>query len=303
MWRWCDTCQFRIKSKGVEMPAAKKNRASRAKGTAEKHARTVDKNFIGLTSKVFAVLEALGEGKSDPLSLEDVTRSVRLAKTTVHRLLYSLAKIGYVERNDQTGKYALAGKFFEIGRDALPHRRLIALARPFMKSLATRFGVSAHLGVLEQGQVVYIAVEQSSNPFRCAASVGDSCYCHSTSIGKSILAYLSEEEFLNVIVQHGLPRLTPRTITSRSALNDELERVREGGYATDQGENIEGVICVGAPIFDRGGRVLAAASASAPAGQMERQLETLQREIRRMTGKLSIMLGSAPTSAGAGSGK
>lgn len=241
------------------------------------------------------MLEALGEGKSDPLSLEDITRTVRLAKTTVHRLLYSLAKIGYVERNDQTGRYALAGKFFEIGRDALPHRRLLALARPMMKNLVTRFGVSAHLGVLEQGQVVYIAVEQSSNPFRCAATVGHSCYCHSTSIGKSILAHLGEEELLNVIARQGLPRLTARTITSRSALNDELARVREAGFATDQGENIEGVICVGAPIFDRGGRVLAAASASAPAGQMEGQLETLQREMRRMTGKLSLMLGSDPT--------
>jgi IclR family KDG regulon transcriptional repressor len=285
------------------MLMAKKAQPAKRAAADRKAVRAVDKNFIGLTSKVFSVLEVLGEGRSNPLSLEDVTKSVRLAKTTVHRLLYSLSKIGYVERYEDTGKYALAGKFFEIGRDALPYRHLTSLARPLMTGLVSRYGVSAHLGLLEQGQVVYIAVEQSQNPFRCAAAVGDCCFCHSTSIGKSILAYLSEEELNNAIAQHGLPRLTARTIDSRSALNNELRRVREAGYATDHGENIEGVICVGAPIFDRGGRVLAAISASAPAGHMERQLETLQREVRRITGRLSTMLGYSPAGARAGSAR
>lgn len=281
--------------------AKKTVRAKKTASTAQP-LRAVDKNFIGLTSKIFAVLEALGRGGSNPLSLEDVTKSVKLAKTTVHRLLYSLGKIGYVERYEDSGKYALVGKFFEIGRSALPHRHLTSLARPLMKTLVNRFGVSAHLGVLEQGQVVYIMVEQSQSPFRCAATVGDSCYCHSTSIGKSMVAHVPEQELSSIIAQHGLPRMTSRTITAREVLDQELQSIRDLGFAVDRGENIDGVICVGAPIFDRAGHVVAAVSASAPAGQIERQFDTLQQELRRITGKLSMMIGHSPNVPGAGSG-
>jgi IclR family transcriptional regulator, KDG regulon repressor len=279
--------------------AKKTGRAKKTASTA-RSLKAVDKNFIGLTSKIFAVLEALGRGGSNPLSLEDVTKSVKLAKTTVHRLLYSLGKIGYVERYEDTGKYALMGKFFEIGRNALPHRHLTSLARPLMKTLVNRFGVSVHLGVLEQGQVVYVTVEQSQSPFRCAATVGDCCYCHSTSIGKSMLAHMPEEELSSIIAQHGLPPMTSRTLTTREALDKELKNVRDVGFAVDRGENIEGVICIGAPIFDRAGHVLAAISASAPSGQIERQFDSLQQELRRVTGKLSMMVGYSPGVSGTG---
>lgn len=274
-------------------PATKKG------GAGLKTVTAVDKNFIGLTSKVFAVLETLGHTGARPLSLEEITKSVKLAKTTVHRLLYSLAKIGYVERYEDSGQYALTGRFFDIGRDALPHRHLTTLARPLMKTLVSRFGVSVHLGVIEHGQVVYIAVEESQNPFRCAGVVGQCCYCHSTSIGKSMLAYLPAEEADRIVAQHGLPKMTARTITTRAALDEEMRLVREAGSAIDHGENIEGVICVGAPIFDHAGRVLAAVSASGPSFQMEPQLDVLQREVRRICNRLSMLAGHTPATPSA----
>jgi DNA-binding IclR family transcriptional regulator len=276
---------------------AKKTAPATRRAAAPNPPKPLDKNFIGLTAKVFSVLETLGRAGAQPVSLEDITKSVKLAKTTVHRLLYSLAKIGYVERQDDSGKYALTSRFFDIGRDALPHRHLTVLARPLMKTMVSRFGVSAHLGVLESGQVVYIAVEESQNPFRCAGVVGQCCFCHSTSIGKSMLAFLPVEEVDRIVALHGLSKMTERTITRREALDEELRRVREAGSAIDRGENIEGVICVGAPIFDHAGRVLAAISVSGPAGQMEPQLELLQREVRRISNRLSMMVGHTPGAA------
>jgi DNA-binding IclR family transcriptional regulator len=74
---------------------------------------------VALTEKVFGILEAFSENPEAPISLDEATQAVRLAKTTVHRLLYSMKKIGYVEQDEQSGGYRLAAKFFE-DRPAVP---------------------------------------------------------------------------------------------------------------------------------------------------------------------------------------
>lgn len=273
--------------KNIARKSHNKNHAS--KGSRGK----VDKNFIGLTSKVFNVLEALGASRKGTLTLEEVTREVKLAKTTVHRLLYSLAKIGYVERDEPTGRYGLSAQFFELGRSALPHQYLSSLARPLMKNLVDRIGVSVNLGVLDEDRIVYVAVVESPYPFRCAATVGESCYCHCTSMGKSLLAYLPERDRDRILASHGLPRMTDRTLASKEAFLAELVRVRKAGVALDRGENIEGVTCVGAAILDQEGRPIAGISASGPAGLMEANLDTIEAEVRRISVQLSKMLGHA----------
>lgn len=253
----------------------------------------IDKNFIGLTSKVFNVIEVLGGSRRGTLSLEEVTREVKLAKTTVHRLLYSLTKIGHVEKGE-SGEYGLSAQFFELGRNALPNQYLSSLARPLMKNLVDRFfGVSLNLGVLDEDRIFYIAVVESPHPFRCAATVGESCYCHCTSMGKSFLAHLPEQNRDRILASRGLPRMTDRTIVTKEALIQELARVRDRGVAVDREENIEGVVCVGAAILDREGLPIAAMSASAPAGQMKTRLETVEGEVRRICGRLSKLLGHA----------
>jgi IclR family acetate operon transcriptional repressor len=278
------------------MAGSKKSiaRKSRRNSHAAKESRgEVDKNFIGLTSKVFNVLEVLGASRQGTLTLEEVTREVKLAKTTVHRLLYSLARIGYVEKDEPTGRYGLSTQFFELGRNALPHQYLSSLARPLMKNLVDRFGVSMNLGVLDEDRIVYVAVVESPHPFRCAATVGESCCCHCTSMGKSLLAYLPARDRDRILASQGLPRMTDRTIASKEALLAELARVRESGVAMDRGENIEGVVCVGAPILDQEGRPIAGISASAPAGLMETHLDMIEAEVRRISVQLSKMLGYA----------
>jgi hypothetical protein len=124
-----------------------------------------DKNFVASTEKIFAVLEAFSQHPHSAMSLEEITQSARLAKTTLHRLLYSMQKIGYVDQHVENGKYMLSQKFFELGRDALPYQRLTSLAKPFINALMLRFGESIHIGVLEDGLVTNIAVCESQHPY------------------------------------------------------------------------------------------------------------------------------------------
>jgi IclR family acetate operon transcriptional repressor len=250
-----------------------------------------DKNFIALTEKVFGILEAFSQSPQSPISLEEITQAVGLAKTTVHRLLYSMKKIGYVEQNEQTGQYMLASKFFELGRAVLPFQRIASLAKPLLENLRLRCGESVHVGVLDKGLVTYIAVLESQNPYRCAAVPGEYNYAHSTALGKCLLAYLPEEEIEAVIREHGLPKLARNTITSLAQLLEALKKVREEGVATNIEENIDGVICCAAPIFDSGGRPAASVSVSGPAIRMELMLEAAKQEVRRVADRVSAMLG------------
>ena len=251
-----------------------------------------DKNFIALTDKLFGVLEAFSQNPKAPVTLEEITQSVGLAKTTVHRLLYSMKKIGYVDQNEQSGKYMLAPKFFELGRAVLPYQRVAALARPLLENLRIRCGESVHVGVLDKGLVTYIAVLESQNPYRCAAVIGEVNYAHSTAIGKCLLAELSEQQVEEVIREHGLSKLARNTITNGTQLLQELRRVREEGVATNIEENIDGVICVAAPILDQSGQTVAALSVSGPAIRMEVILEGAKQEVKRVAARISGMLGA-----------
>ena len=253
-----------------------------------------DKNFIGLTEKVFDVLEAFSQSPQHAISLEEITQSVGLAKTTVHRLLYSMKKIGYVSQNDETGQYQLSAKFLEIGRSVLPFQRLAVLARPMLENLRLRCGESVHVGVLDKGLLTYIAVVESQNPYRFAASPGEFNYAHSTALGKCLLAYLSEEEIESIIALHGLPKVARHTITSGTQLLEELRRVREEGAAVNNEENVDGVICVAAPIRDMGGQPVAALSVSGPAIRMELMVDAVKQEVKRVAARISALLGHAP---------
>ena len=251
-----------------------------------------DKNFIALTDKLFGVLEAFSQNPKAPVTLEEITQSVGLAKTTVHRLLYSMKKIGYVDQNEQSGKYMLAPKFFELGRAVLPYQRVAALARPLLENLRVRCGESVHVGVLDKGLITYIAVLESQNPYRCAAVIGEVNFAHSTAIGKCLLAELSEQQVEEVIREHGLSKLARNTITNGTQLLQELRRVHEEGVAINIEENIDGVICVAAPVRDQSGQTVAALSVSGPAIRMEVILDGAKQEVKRVAARISGMLGA-----------
>jgi len=250
-----------------------------------------DKNFIGLTEKIFAVLEAFNANPREAVPLERMTSLVGLAKTSTHRLLYSMRKLGYITQ-DANGSYSLSEKFYALGGNALPYQHLAAIARPILNQMVMRYGESVHIGVLENNVVLFVAVVSSQHAFRCAGEVGECQYPHSTAMGKCILANLDSEKRGAVLNARGLPKMTPRTHTDRDLLELELERVRSQGWAINDGENMEGVICIAAPIFGRGDTILAALSMSGPANRMTPMLDELRKGVRQAAGRISLILGA-----------
>lgn len=258
-----------------------------------------DKNYIEVMGKIFAVLEHFVETGTARKSIAsaDLARALPFARTTVHRILYSLEKLGYVERDEVKSRYQLSPKFFDLTGPAVHFRRLQTISKGVMQSLLLRFGETVNLGMLEDGQVAYIEVLQSPSALRIAAMPGERNPVHCTALGKAMLAFLPQNEVESILEHHPQVRRTPKTITQKRHLLEHLGSVREQAVAIDMEENLIGVICVGSPVFDRSGHVIAGVSISGPSSRMEPKLPQVQKEIRNSAIALSRMLSpSAPAS-------
>jgi len=260
-----------------------------------------DKNYIEVMGKIFAVLEYFVErgSKQRSVAFGEVAGAVPFARTTVHRILYSLEKLGYVEKDEVKAHYQLAAKFFELTGPAIHFRRLQSVSKSVMQNLLLRFGETINLGVLDDGQVAHIEVLQSPSALRIAAIPGERNPVHSTALGKAMLAFLPESEVQAIIEHHPMVRRTPKTITQKKHLVEHLASVRERGVAFDMEENLTGVVCVAAPIFDQAGRVIASLSISGPASRMEPKLAQIEKEIRGSALTVSRMLSPSALAADA----
>jgi len=248
------------------------------------------------------ILEFLAD-QTEPQTLSDICRRLELPKSSTHRLLATLEKRGYVNR-DSSLKYGFGPKLLELVGAYDPWLRLRRAASPVMHDLAQRSGETCHLAVLFKGHAVYVDKVNSPRSISMASRIGSTAALHASSVGKALLSGLTSEDLDVFIAQHGLPRLTEKTISCREELKGHLQEVRAQGYAVDDEEEEEGVKCVGAPLFDHNGKVVAALSLAALSVDVsqDRILE-LAEMIREAAAKISYQLGYAPRNLpGIGSG-
>lgn len=216
--------------------------------------------------KALQVLTLLAEAGSE-LALKDICQRTGLPKTTAFRYLYTLTAHGYVAHSNETDLYRLGPRSWQLGQSTGQYARLLEVALPFMQTLRDRFDETVNLAVLNQTDVVYLGMVESRHALRMQAQIGSHGPAYSTSLGRAMLAFLPEEQWLARLPSQ-LSARTPHTLTSHAALRHELARTRQRGYAVDLGENEEGACCLGAPILDHHGQPLAAISLSAPASRL-----------------------------------
>lgn len=221
------------------------------------------RNHIDLTVKTMHVLESLAE-RTEGASLKDITASVRLIKSSVFRILFTLKELGYVEQMSESGRYRLTFKTTGLVRRSVEHLTLSKLARPRLVNLRDRLQESVWLAEQRRHGIVLVDVVEAAQRLKLSFDVGDLCPIHATALGKSIAAHLDPEQVNALLPKGKLPRLTARTIVRRDELKEELHRVRHLGYAVNAEETVEGAILIGAPLFDSQGRVFAGISVSVP---------------------------------------
>ena len=252
-----------------------------------------DRNTIEVAPKLFSVLEYLvkEDANQHAVAVREMAAALPLARTTLHRILNTLEKIGYIEKADKKAHYRLGTKFHELTEPGSHFRRLVSLAKAVMVDLMIRFSETVNLGVLDEGEVSYVDVIESPRSLRTAANAGDRNPVHSTSLGKTLLAFMPDEEVEKILQNHPMIKLTPKTITQKKHLLENLAAIREQGIALDLEENVEGVTCVAAPIFDQHGRIVAALSISGPTTRVESKMAAIREGVKSAGQKISRMLG------------
>jgi DNA-binding IclR family transcriptional regulator len=151
------------------------------------------------------------------------------------------------------------------------------ISQKAMKDLAARLNLTVHLGALEEGMVTYVAKVSTPNAFPPYTRVGSKLEAYCSGLGKVLLAALPPEQIESFILDGDLVALTPHTITDRTRLRAELEKVRQQGYAIDDREYQANMRCIAVPIHDGEARVVAALSVT---GEAEKLAPDEQEKIR-----------------------
>jgi DNA-binding IclR family transcriptional regulator len=224
---------------------------------------SVRRDSVQSLERAFDLLEALA-ARGDAGVTELASRT-GLVPSTAHRLLATLTKRGYVSQSG--GRYMLGYKIGEVA-GGLEHRlaRLRACARPHLEAIQRATGETTNLVVLDTDRVVYVDQVEGSRSVRMFTAVGTAVPAHSTGSGKAIMAF--GPPALVAALPESLARITPRTLVTLEALEDDFKRIRRRGYAIDNEEHEEGVACVATPMFDHTGAPCAALSVSGPTARI-----------------------------------
>ena len=227
-----------------------------------------------------SILELLTDSRTG-LTLPELVQQSNLPKSSVHYLLVTLERCGYVLRSEHTGRYMLGVKLFSMANSALGSLSLRQRTAPYLSGLRMRTGLTVHLAILEQNEAVLIGKQETSRGAHLASWVGKRMDLHCTAIGKAILAFLPEAEIDAMIRKHGLARHNDNTVSTSRRLREELDRVVKNGYALDNEEDELGVRCLGVPIFGPSNRPIAAISIAGATSEIAiEDLPRLSKELR-----------------------
>ena len=202
---------------------------------------------VGVLTKVLKVFDFLQHSPAG-LSLKQISDQAGLSKSTAYRFLAHLEREGYLIR-DEGGLYTFGIKFLQLAATSNHHPSLREVARPCLRELLKVTGESVNLAVLDGEMVVYIDVLESSHEFRLVSTIGQRRPLYSTALGKTLAAFLRDEERETVLSSLNFQSFTPHTLTNLAQLREELEGVRRQGYAVDNEESVLGARCVAAPVL------------------------------------------------------
>ena len=237
--------------------------------------------------RAFRILELLGQEERS-LSLGELSKGLRINKTTARRFLITLKNIGYVYQDLHTKLYNITPKLSRLGHSAEQSLSLVSIIKPYMDILARETGETINFAVLNGTEVHYKDKRDSSHSLRVCIDVGEKAPAHATALGKAILAFLPTEEIYNRFNRGmSLERFTRNTIQSWAELDVEFVRIREEGIACDNEELFDGLRCIAAPIFQKK-QVVAALSISIPTTRCdEHRLAVFKKLLIKQTKNLN----------------
>jgi IclR family transcriptional regulator, KDG regulon repressor len=242
------------------------------------------------TDRCLAILELLA-GTRQGLGLSDIARRLGISKNMAFRVLHDLSARGYAFR-DEAKTYSLGRKLLALAVPRVDGRSLVEEAAPEMRLLCDACGEGVGLLVPVGGEAVLVHYLPARHPIRIIYELGVRIPLHANAPGKVLLAFASEAERAERLRLQDFKRFTARTITSATRLDAQCDVARRRGYAVDLAEELEGVHCAAAPVFDGAERLVAALVATGPMDRIPaRRLPTLGRQVAACARRIGARLG------------
>ncbi|MBN9421218.1 MAG: IclR family transcriptional regulator [Candidatus Accumulibacter sp. 66-26] len=226
-------------------------------------AQQAEKGSIQVIERMMSLLDVLADSP-EPASLKILAQTTGLHPSTAHRILAAMTATRLVERQD-AGTYQLGIRLLELGNIVKSRINIRDIALPFMQQLHERIGEAINLGIRHDDEIIYAERTSSGRSLvRVVYLVGGRAPLHLTSVGKLFLAADTPENVRAYAKRTGLPGKTPHSLTSLTALEKELDKIRRHGLAFDNEEAEIGLRCVAAPLRNDEGIIVAGLSVSAP---------------------------------------
>jgi IclR family acetate operon transcriptional repressor len=250
-----------------------------------------DRYRVPILDRALELLELLAT-HPDGLTLTAMTERLSMPKNSVFRIATTLTLRGYAVRDESSKAYRISPKLLSLAHQASGAERITSLAAPILTALRDATGETALLGTLSGQQGVVLDQVPSSHPVKVVVEIGHSFPLHTAAPAKAILAFLPPERSNPLIGSIKFTRQTRHTLTSATAYLEELEQVRDLGFALDRGEESETFACAAAPVFDRHQNPIAALWISGPADRVTPEnLPSFGAIVKRYAGNLSAKLG------------
>lgn len=211
--------------------------------------------------------------KKREMGVTEISKELGVYKSTIHRTLYTLENKGFINQNRDNGKYWLGMKLYAIGMVVGEKLSIKELVKPYVRELNTEFNEVVNVSILEEKsedcpRSIVIHKEYGSNQLQSVnPTVGSSCECYCSSVGKCLMAFndINYKSFKDLKIK----KYTDTTIENWDDMIKVLEKIRKDGYAIDNEELEHGLTCIGAPILDKDNKAIAAISLSGPTIRMK----------------------------------
>ncbi len=248
---------------------------------------------VGSVARALTLVEIIAHSSNQGITLTEITKKIEGSKSTIYALLRTLIEFGYVRTIDPGPRYLPGIALMRLGDLAEMHHPIGQIANPIMQSLCKETGFTIRLAINDRGRPIFVERIDAPGVVRFYTPLGNIELPHVSSAGKAILAQLKPEDAMRVIRGSGLTARTKKTHTTLKSLNLDLELTRRRGYAIDDEEDVEGVICLGSAFFDHTGQCAGALSATALKTNLSnKEIDKLGSLVRDHAKRLSRELGA-----------
>ena len=233
----------------------------------KKTATEKDRNFVESVERGLNVFSFIVNSKK-AVGITQISKALHLSIGSVQRVTYTLQKLGYLRKDEDIQKYSIGNNGLVLGLGIVKGLDLKRIAYPYLKELSAEINETVNLAVLDGIQIVYIDRVKTGQIININLNIGSKLPVYCTSMGKSLLAFLPNDELLELLNKITLRPITPHTITTKARLLKELEKVKETGFSVNDKELDIGLRSVAAPVRNEYGTVVAAVNIAVPSSRV-----------------------------------